>query len=470
MSLPNTRIGADGIAARLAGKKKLWFIGIGGVHMAAMARYAARLGFAVAGSDRVANERTRQLSEVGIPVFFGHDAARIVDRDAVIYTLAISKDNPEYAAALRLGIPLFSRADFLSYLMRSYPNRIGVAGSHGKSTVTAMLAEIYLAAGRAPTVFCGAPLRYEADMLLREGGTDVIFEACEYNGSFLCFRPTLAVLLNADHDHADYYRSREEIEAAFSDYAALPGEAGTVLYNREDAASLRCIGSSLARRVSFGIGSGDFQARLQGFSYGCGRFIPVLPDQRTLGEIRLRVPGRHNVGNAMAAVAAAHLQGIPEDAIVHGLSQFRGVGRRMEYRGMLGGALLYDDYAHHPREIAATLQTAREIAGRGRLLAVFQSHTYSRTAAFFAEICAALRLADIVWIAPIYPARETDDLGMSAEALAVGVGERARACAHIGEIADAVGRAALPGDLVVVMGAGDIDRIFADFYGKHFTI
>ena len=470
MSLPNTRKGAYGIAEMLTGKKKLWFIGIGGVHMAAMARYARKIGFTVAGSDRVANERTAHLAEMGITVFFGHDAARVVDSDAVVYTLAISADNPEYAAARRLGIPLFSRADFLSYLIRPYPNRIGIAGSHGKSTVTAMLAEIYLAAGRSPTVFCGAPLRRGAETVLEGKGQDAIFEACEYEESFLCFQPTLAVLLNADHDHTDCFATREQILQAFTAFAALPGKEGTVLCNGEDGAALLCAVRSPAKYVSFGVDVGDFHARVQEFSHGCGVFTPVLPEGNVWEPIRLQVPGRHNVSNAMAALAAARLQGISCEAIHTGLSAFRGVGRRMEYRGTLCGALLYDDYAHHPREIVATLTTAREMAGAGRVLAVFQSHTYSRTAAFFTEICAALRLADRAWIAPIYPARETDTLGMSAEALAIGVGEGARACRHLGEIAEEVTAAALPGDLVVIMGAGDIDRIFADFSGKHFTM
>jgi len=470
MSLPNTKKGAKEIGTLLEGKKKLWFIGIGGVHMAAMARYAAGQGFLVAGSDRTAGERTRQLSALGIPIFFGHDAARVVGYDAVVYTLALSPDNPEYIAAMHLGIPLFSRADFLSFLMGRHKNRVGIAGSHGKSTVTAMLAEILTAAGRSPTVFCGAPLRHLEETALQGQGADAVFEACEYQDSFLCFSPTLAVLLNVDWDHVDYFSSLRQIQASFAAFAALPGEGGTVLYNAEDENALACARSSPARCVTFGIEKGDFHTKSCGLNGGCGVFSPVLQNGTVLPEIALRVPGRHNVSNAMAAVAAASLLGVVGDAICTGLSVFGGAGRRMEYRGMFRGARLYDDYAHHPNEIIATLRTARELVGGGRLFAVFQSHTYSRTATFFGEICAALRLADRVLIAPIYAARETETRGMSPSALAIGVGGIAVAPGDLSAIADTLKRELAIGDLVVVMGAGDVDRIFREFSGKHFTL
>ena len=236
MSLPNTRFGAEGIAATLAGKKRLWFIGIGGVHMALMAEMAMGMGYAVSGSDRVASERTERLFRLGIPIFFGHRAERVVGADAVIYTLAVSPDNPEYAAARHLGIPVISRADLLSFLMKDHQNRIGVAGCHGKSTVTAMLSEIFTVAGREPTVFCGAPLRQEPHT---GRGVDCIFEACEYEDSFLCFAPTLAVILNVGMDHVDYFASREQVRASFCRFAAL-ARGGRVLVNAEDAAALAC--------------------------------------------------------------------------------------------------------------------------------------------------------------------------------------------------------------------------------------
>ena len=469
MSLQNTSEGVAKIAAALSGKKALWFIGIGGVHMSAMALFAAKKGYAVAGSDRAAGEGTARLLAAGIPVCFGHDAARVAAADAVIYTLAISLDNPEYKAAKRLGLPLFSRADFLAFLMRDHPVRIGVAGSHGKSTVTAMLAEIFAAAGRAPAVFCGAPLRHSDSFV--GSGEEVIFEACEYQDSFLRFSPTLAVILNVGHDHVDYFPSLDAVRASFSRYAALPGKKGTVLCNAEDAVALSCVQNSDARICTFGVETGDYHASELRFDGGMGRFIPVLPDGRTGGEIALRVVGRHNVANAMAAFAVSHLCGVPEGEITTGLCAFRGAGRRMEYRGMLRGARLFDDYAHHPDEIAACIAAARQMLGNtGRLFVVFQSHTYSRTAAFFDAICKALRQADRVLVADIYAARESDTLGMSAAVLADGIGAIASAPGELSAIAAALRRELAAGDLCVVMGAGDIDRLFAEIFTKPFTL
>lgn len=469
MSVPNTHVGAQEIATILKEKKRLWFIGIGGVHMSAMAMMAAAMGFSVAGSDRAAGAGTERLKKAGIAVSFGHRAERVVGAQAVVYTLAISPENPEYAAAVHLGIPLFSRADFLSFLMRENPVRIGVAGSHGKSTVTAMLAEIFVAAGRDPTVFCGAPLRQQGSGCLCGGGESCIFEACEYEDSFLCFSPTLSVILNVGLDHVDYFASLEQVKQSFGKFAALPGAAGTVLLNGEDEAAVSCACDTPARCVYFGVDAGDFHARDVHFADGRPDFIPVLQNGRELPRITLRVAGRHNLANAIAALGAAHLCGVPEKSIVTALCGFRGAGRRMEYRGMVRGARLFDDYAHHPAEIVATLTAARQMAGDGRVLAVFQSHTYSRTAAFFSEITAALRLADLVFIAPIYAARETDRLGMSAEVLAAGVGERAMA-GELSTIAAELLTVLTSGDLVVVMGAGDVDRIFAEFSGKGFTL
>ena len=467
MILPNTQYGAA-LEEMLGAGKRLWFIGIGGVQMASMALRASRCGFSVAGSDRVASERTQQLQEAGIAVSFGHNASRIVGADAVIYTLAISPDNPEYRAALALGIPTVSRADFLSYLMREHPYRIAVAGSHGKSTVTAMLAEIFLAAGRDPTVLCGAPLCRRGSAMIEGGGGDFIFEACEYRNSYHCFSPTLGVILNADHDHVDFFETPDALERSLTSFA---GKCERVLVNGEDGRALSAVKKSGVPFASFGLKSGDFSPRMGTFSQGRGHFCVQMPNGAHSPQIALRVAGEHNVANAVAAFGAAVLCGVPAEAAALGLSAFRGAGRRMEYRGMIRGARVFDDYAHHPREIEATLRAAREMAeGKGRLLAVFQSHTYSRTAAFFADICAALRLADRVMVAEIYPARETETRGMSAARLAAGIGDIAVAPGSMAARAAALLAELAPGDLAVVMGAGDIDRLFGEFSEKHFTL
>ncbi len=470
MSILNTHFGGQCIAALLEGKRQLFFIGIGGIHMASLALAAKKQGFCVSGSDSVSSTRLQQLRQNGITVHVGHEAAHIAGADAVIYTLAISEENSEYLAARALGIPLISRADFLSFLTLRFPRRVAVAGSHGKSTVTAMLSEILTDAGRDPCVFSGAVLpRFDSAVLLGGGGDSVV-EACEYRESFLCLSPTVAVLLNTDFDHPDYFEGKERIDAAFAAFAALSGENGTLLYHIEDEGACAAARSSPSRKYSFGLARGDCHARGLTYTEGCGHFRLCLMG-KICGEVTLRVAGEHNVKNALAAALCAALCEVSIPLILQTLSAFRGAARRMEYRGLFGGARFYDDYAHHPAEIAATLCTARQLTeGTGRVLAVFQSHTYSRTAALFEDFCRALRAADRVFVTDIYPARETDTLGMSGALLAKRIGERGVYVGDIAATARALCEELATGDTVVVMGAGDIDRIFAEISPNHFTL
>ena len=468
MALQNTRKSAVEMERELRGAKHLFFIGIGGVHMSSLALFLKARGFEVSGSDRTAGEGTERLVRAGVKVYIGHDEKNLGAADAVIYTLAISPDNPEYRAARERGLPLCSRADYLGYLMAAYPTRIGVSGAHGKSTVTAMLGDIFALGGRSPTVFCGAVMPISGTPLLIGEGKDFIFEACEYGDSFLSFSPTLSVVLNGAHDHTDYFPTLDDVCASFQKFAALPGKGGMVLYGGEDANATLCVIESPAARYSFGAG-GDYEAHRVGRKNGCACFTFSAFGEE-LGEIALRVPGRHNLQNALAAAGAAHLCGIAPAVILRALSDFRGASRRMEYRGTLNGARLFDDYAHHPDEIAATLTAAREMAGTGRLFAVFQSHTYTRTKAFLSEIALALSLADRVLIADIYAARERDPLGMSAAVLAAAVGARATPDGTFDAIAATLAHELRAGDVCVVMGAGDIDRLFARFSKKDFTL
>lgn len=469
MSVQNTRAGANAIAAALAGAKKLWFIGIGGIHMASLALFAAGR-FSVAGSDTCDGDGVARLRAAGIPVCIGHDPASASAADAVIYTLAISPDDPEYLAARAAGLPLFSRADFLGFLLAPFRHRVGVAGSHGKSTVTAMLAEIFLAAGRSPTVFCGAPVRALGGPYRAGTGEDALFEACEYEDSFLSLSPTLALTLNIEMDHVDYFADLSALERSFAAYAALPGADGIHLYSVDDPRAVRCAEKTPARRVSFGRAkNADYRVVDVTLCNGLGRFCLAYPDG-TRARIALSVPGEHNIANAAAACAAADLCGLPRRTVTAAVGAFRGALRRLEYKGVFFGARFYDDYAHHPTEIRATLRAARLLLGcGGRLFAVFQSHTYSRTSALFGDFCAALSLADRVIVADIYAARETDDLGMSASRLAAGIGENASYVGGFSEIAATLAREVSPLDLVVVMGAGDVGQLFAQFPAKGFT-
>jgi UDP-N-acetylmuramate--alanine ligase len=462
MSLPNTFLGKKSADALLRNRKKLWFIGIGGVHMRSLALFCRARGYLVAGSDTCAHEGVQQLRRAGIAVYVGHHPARLAEYDAAIYTLAIGENDPEYLAAVALGIPVLSRADLLGALTQDLPRRIGVAGSHGKSTVTAMLDAIFTAAKRDPTTFCGALLPSGSAAHFGTG-EDCIFEACEYGNSFLCLSPTTAILLNTDFDHADFFESEAALRRSFLDFAH---RAAHLICEAENAEMVQ----AHTHVRTFGLYEGDCHAKDLQYEAGRGKFSLVL-DGACAGEIHLSVLGEHNVKNALAAALCAADAGIAAKVIVRALSAFAGTGRRMSDRGIFRGARFFDDYAHHPTEIRASLAAARQITpGTGRIFAVFQPHTYTRTRAFFGEFCEALRAADRVIVADIYPAREWDTLGMSAALLAQEIGQKAAYVGGFSDIARTLLAEIAPGDTVLLMGAGDIDRLFGQIYANHFTL
>ncbi|MBQ8309969.1 MAG: UDP-N-acetylmuramate--L-alanine ligase [Clostridia bacterium] len=460
MALENTHFGYRRIGELLAGCHSIFFIGIGGISMSALAQLSASLGYTVGGSDRSENEQTAVLRHAGIPVYAGHDAANISRYDAVVYTVAIGADNPEYLAAREAGKPLLSRSDYLGYLMVAYRERVGISGMHGKSTCTAMCAQIFLEAAD-PTVMCGAELPALQHSTCRIGREreHFVFEACEYMDSFLDFNPTLAVVLNIGMDHVDYFKSIEQIRASFLRFAERTGANGTVLYNADDAESVTALTSFAGRHVTFALdGNADFCARNITHVRGVTEF-DFYRDGACLCRITLHVFGRHNIYNALAAASAAALCGITPERIAAALEHFSGAHRRMERKGLLNGAAVYDDYGHHPDEIKATLSGAREM-GYKRVLCAYQPHTYSRTAGLFEEFAAAFANADRVYLADIYAAREQNIYGVSSELLAGRIGECAEYCGDFSAVADALRRDAHKDDLVIVMGAGDIYKVF----------
>ena len=460
MALENTHYGHARIGEMLKDCHSIFFIGIGGISMSALAQISRSLGYTVGGSDRSENAQTAHLREMDIPVFPSHDAKNIEQYDAVVYTVAIGADNPEYLAAQAAGKPLLSRADYLGYLMISYSYRIGVAGMHGKSTCTAMCAQIFLAATNA-TVLCGAELPLFGNSTCHIGAEQehFVFEACEYMDSFLDFNPTLAVVLNMGMDHPDYFKSLEQVRTSFLAYARRTGDGGTVLYNADDAESVLALQAFEGRHVTFGIEkAADYSARHIRHEGGITQF-EFWSGEKHLCEIRLRVFGMHNVYNALAAAAAASICGIAPDVIAYTLANFVGINRRMERKGMLGGAVVYDDYGHHPVEISATLSGAKEMGYR-RILCAYQPHTYSRTAKLFDEFVHAFDCADHIYFADIYAAREQNTFGVSSEGLSEKIGNRAEYCGSFSCVAEALVRDAQEGDLVIVMGAGDIYKVY----------
>ena len=466
MSLANTHYGAAAIGNMLAGCGSIFFIGIGGISMSSLAQLSAHAGYRVGGSDRTRSALTEELAREGLCVFYGHDGKHVADYDAVVYTVAIGEDNPEYLAARVAGKPLLSRADYLGYLMMRFSTRVGIAGMHGKSTCTSMCARIFTEAGD-PTVLCGAEFAEAGHSSCRIGkeGDPFVFEACEYMDSFLDFNPTLAVVLNIGMDHVDYFHSMEQIRDSFLRFAQRTGAGGRVLFNGDDAETVCAMERFEGEKITFGLDTcTDFRGERIAFEKGITSF-DFYRRERFLCRISIPVCGRHNVYNALAAASAAVLCGIAPDVIARALIGFRGAKRRMEYKGELNGALLYEDYGHHPDEIKATLSGARQM-GASRVLCAYQPHTYSRTAGLLREFSTAFEDADRVFLVDIYAAREQNVYGVDSALLAERIGERARYSGSFRATADAILEEARPGDLVIVMGAGDVFKVFDELLDR----
>lgn len=464
MATPNTHFGKERIGEMLAECKRIHFIGVGGIMMSSLAILTARRGYTVTGSDRTKTALTDRVADAGIAVSYVQCRENTQNCDAAVYTVAIAPDNPEYLCALERGIPLISRADYLGYLMTGYENRIGIAGMHGKSTCTSMCAQVLLDAGVDPTVLSGAETERMHGAYRIGGKRHFLFEACEYEDSFLDFNPTVAVLLNAEMEHVDYFKNIEQIKRSFASYAALVGKTGTVILNADDP-NLRAIAetvrASVGRVITFGIDSDDVDLRATDICLhrGCPAFTVVRQGGEPM-RITLPVCGRHHIYNALATVAASALCGVSDTMIVSGLSAFGGAKRRMEYKGKCNGADIYDDYGHHPTEVKTTLEGAAAMGYR-RLFCVFQSHTYSRTAELYTQFLHAFDSADRVILADIYAAREQNTYGVTPQKLAQDIGEKASYGGSFAEIAQTLRRELREGDLCLVMGAGDIYRLFA---------
>ena len=461
MATENTHYGATEIGRLLASCDSIYFIGIGGINMSSLAHVSLKRGYRVGGSDRTPTALTERLADAGIEVFYEHDEKNVASYDAVVYTVAISPDNPEYLAARRRGIPCISRADYLGYLMTAYTRRIGVSGMHGKSSCTSMCAQTLLEAGTEPTVLSGAELSAMGGAYHVGNEENFVFEACEYMDSFLDFNPTIAIILNIEMDHVDYFHSMEQIRSSFARYASLTGVGGYAIVNGDDPQVLEAMKGYAGTLIRFGIDRSDVD--LWATNVVCQRGKHAFDVYTTDGKfchISLGVTGYYQIYNALACVAACRLCGLSARQIEEGLGSFCGAKRRMEYKGTLNGGDVYEDYGHHPTEIRATLKGARGLPDEGgRLFCVYQPHTYSRTHALFEEFASAFGDADRVLMVDIYAAREVDTLGVSSEKLANAIGESAQSCGTFAEAAEILRRDVRPGDVAVVMGAGDVYKV-----------
>ena len=457
MAVNNTHLGADGIARALKNKKSVYFLGIGGITMSSLAHVTHIHGFKVGGSDRTLSPLTERLAKEGIEIFEGHRAEQIDGYDALVYTVAVSADTPELVRAKERGIPVISRSDYLGYIMRSYTNRVGLAGMHGKSTATSMTTEVFLAGGGDPTVISGAELSSMHGAYRIGGKENFVFESCEYMDSFLDFYPTIAVVLNIELDHVDYFKDLDHVKRSFRAYIEKTRGCGCAVLNADDenvTDMAKGFGGSI---LTFGVkNEADIMAKNISYENGVASFDLCHGSMKK--RVNLSVSGEHNVYNALAAAACGILSGLKTDLIVKGLGNFRGASRRLELKGSVNGAKVYDDYAHHPTEIAATLRTVHQM-GAKRVICIYQPHTYSRTKGLYKEFVEALRLADVPVMADIYAARETDTLGVSSEQLANDIGEKALYFDSFERIAEYVNENAREGDIVLTMGAGNITNL-----------
>ncbi len=431
--------------------------GIGGVSMCPLAEVLAGMGLQVQGSDMSESDTVRQLRAQGIPVAVGHSAENLKDCALVIRTAAIHDDNPEIAGAIARGIPVYERAQAWGAIMQHYQNAVCISGTHGKTTTTSMATHIFMAAQADPTVMIGGtlPLLHSGYRVGR--GDTIILESCEYCNSFLNFFPTVAVILNVEADHLDFFKDLADIEHSFHAFADLVPQRGYIISNADDPGAREAVKGLSHPVFTFGIADpdADCTAHNVAFHDGCPTFDVVIRGE-TYAHIELHIAGRHNILNSLAAASAAYVLGIPGSAVEEGLATFHGAGRRFERKGTFHGADVFDDYAHHPAELHALLTTAQSM-GYERVICAFQPHTYTRTKALFDDFVRELQLPDVTILAEIYAAREKNDIGISSQDLAAKI-PGAVYCSTLDQVADQLAKLARPGDLILTVGAGDIFR------------
>ncbi|MBQ5866608.1 MAG: UDP-N-acetylmuramate--L-alanine ligase [Oscillospiraceae bacterium] len=430
--------------------KHVHLVGIGGVSMRPLGLVLQGMGMIVTGSDMNASVSTDELIAKGIRVSIGHKAENIQGADCIIRTAAAHNDNPEIAAARSCGIPLFERAQAWGVIMQAYKNAICISGTHGKTTATSMMTHILMEAGWDPTVMIGGYLPLlQAGHRVGEGDT-IVLESCEYCDSFLNFAPTLAVILNVEADHLDYFKDLQDVEKSFRKFAEL--STNGVIANGDDPHVVETLEG--LDYTTFGL---CIQNTVHPENISLDwRHMDVICDDAFYCHLDLKVIGKHNALNALAAVAAAWKLGIPGEAVAEGLKTFGGADRRMQYKGSINGADVYDDYAHHPDELRATIEAVRTMK-YDRVVIAFQPHTYTRTHALFDDFVKELSKADVLVLAEIYAARERNTVGISSRDLQTQIPGSVY-CRTLPQVTDYLRSIAGPGDVILTVGAGDIFR------------
>ncbi|NLV36699.1 MAG: UDP-N-acetylmuramate--L-alanine ligase [Clostridiaceae bacterium] len=443
--------------------KKIHFTGIGGISMSGLAEILANQGYIITGSDIKSSSITQKLEKAGIKVTIGHQAENVTGVDLLVYTAAVKPNNPELVAASEASIPLIDRAALLGEIMTKYPRSIAISGTHGKTTTTSMLSMIMLEEGLDPTIHIGGELTAIGGTT-RIGESDYfIAEACEYTGSFLKLHPYLAVILNIEYDHADYFKDLAQVQDSFHRFAQLVPENGWLLVNADNSLAVDIMERVSCNRVTFGIQNNEHDWSASNITYdsmGCASYTLMHQDEPVC-EIKLKVPGIHNVSNSLAAIVAGSIMGCSMASAAKALQKFTGTNRRFELKGKIEGITVMDDYAHHPTEVAATLKAAAN-CHYSRIWCVFQPHTYTRTKCLLDEFSKSFGDANFVILSDIYAAREVDSGEVNSSILAeriLGTGKKAFYIKGFDSIVEFLDKNAEPGDLIITMGAGDIYKV-----------
>jgi len=444
-------------------------IGIGGVSMSGLAEVLLANGYTVSGSDMKYSPVLKKLETKGVKVFLGHNKKNIIGADLVVYTDAISMDNPEYVEAKNRDIITVDRSTFIGQLMREYKTSIAVSGTHGKTTTTGMLSVVLDNSNINPTILLGGDLDQIGGNIKIGNGELLLTEACEYKGNLLKFHATIGVILNIDADHLDYYKNLDHIITTFSDFSKMLPANGHLVINNDDTNVQKAIEDSICNKVTFGINNkSDYQASQIHFDEnGLSRYQLTINGKDTY-DVKLNVMGMYNIYNSLAAIATSHICGLPIENILNSIEHYTGTHRRQEYKGTLNGIKIIDDYAHHPTAIKATLSAIKNMSPN-KIWCVFQPHTFTRTKALLEEFSNSFYDADKVLIADIYPAREKDTgLIHSKNLVDMLIKNKVDAvyCDSFNSITEYLRKHASEGDIILTMGAGDIYNVGEMLLGR----
>lgn len=448
-----------------------YFIGIGGISMSGFAQLLHENGFTVKGSDSQKSKITEHLAALGIDIVYGQNAENITDDiDFVVYTAAVHPDNPEFIAAKQKNLPIMERAVMVGQVMKNYKNAIGISGTHGKTTTTSMLSQIFLEAKKDPTISVGGILDAIKGNIRIGRSENFITEACEYTNSFLKFFPTAEIILNIEADHLDFFKDIDDIRHSFQRYTALLPEDGVLVINSDIPQYEEITDGLSCKVITYGLNhDAEYSATDISFDEnGHGIFDLVHNNTKTGDTIHLNVPGKHNISNALSAIALSLYYGITIEQIQKGLLAFSGTERRFELKGSFHGVTVIDDYAHHPTEIAATLDAAKRYPHK-HLWCVFQPHTYSRTRALLKEFADTLSQAENIVLTDIYAAREKNPGDISSLTLQEELKKRGKNAYYFpsfGEIEEFLSKKCVDGDLLITMGAGNVVNIGESLISK----